>query len=170
MKKCTQCEIDKEISEFYKHAKSRGGRMARCRVCTKSNVNKNRASKIDYYREFDRKRTDDPKRVKMRKDYFEKNRKDPNWQARQRESRDKYLDKFAHKRSCHVIWGNYKRDHSIKPEPCSKCSSEIDLNAHHEDYTKPLEIIWLCKKCHGLRHREINEEIRNGVDWSRKGF
>jgi hypothetical protein len=27
--------------------------------------------------------------------------------------------------------------------------------AHHEDYDKPLEVVWLCQPCHKQRHKEI---------------
>lgn len=39
------------------------------------------------------------------------------------------------------------RSGKIKREPCLICGNEIS-EAHHEDYTKPLEIIWLCKEHH----------------------
>lgn len=37
----------------------------------------------------------------------------------------------------------------IKPSECSKCHRKIKLTAHHPDYSKPLEVIWLCYECHG---------------------
>jgi len=42
----------------------------------------------------------------------------------------------------------------IKKEPCNKCGSKNNLQMHHEDYSKPLEIIWLCLKCHREKHAE----------------
>ena len=45
----------------------------------------------------------------------------------------------------------------IKPSICSKCSKEIDslnLHAYHDDYDKPLEVIWLCIGCHFGLHKE----------------
>jgi hypothetical protein len=36
--------------------------------------------------------------------------------------------------------------------------------------TKPLEVTWLCKPCHGARHREINAMKRAGVDLTARGF
>jgi len=36
----------------------------------------------------------------------------------------------------------------IKPEICSNCPSKKQIEAHHTDYNKPLEVTWLCKKCH----------------------
>lgn len=40
----------------------------------------------------------------------------------------------------------------IKKEPCSICGYPV-AQAHHEDYLKPLEIVWLCANHHGELHR-----------------
>jgi hypothetical protein len=39
----------------------------------------------------------------------------------------------------------------IIPQPCEKCGSRGQ--SHHDDYSKPLEIRWLCTKHHGEVHR-----------------
>ena len=39
----------------------------------------------------------------------------------------------------------------VKPLICSKCGIGSKLEAHHDDYSKPLEVVWLCKKCHITR-------------------
>lgn len=35
---------------------------------------------------------------------------------------------------------------------CTKCDAP-NAHAHHHDYSKPLDVIWLCPPCHGLEHR-----------------
>ena len=40
------------------------------------------------------------------------------------------------------------RNKTLTKRCCEKCGSEKS-ESHHEDYSKPLEIIWLCKKHHG---------------------
>lgn len=45
-----------------------------------------------------------------------------------------------------------KRCGRIKEQPCAHCGSAEKLNMHHEDYSKPLEVIWLCRKCHIFTH------------------
>lgn len=42
----------------------------------------------------------------------------------------------------------------IRPTVCEKCGDMCKPQAHHEDYEKPLEVIWLCRPCHGKRHRK----------------
>ncbi len=40
----------------------------------------------------------------------------------------------------------------IKREPCVRCGRGDYVVAHHEDYSKPLEVIWLCRWCHNIEH------------------
>jgi hypothetical protein len=41
----------------------------------------------------------------------------------------------------------------ITREPCSICGEKAE--AHHEDYSKPLEVIWLCRKHHFELHKKV---------------
>lgn len=43
----------------------------------------------------------------------------------------------------------------VRPGCCEKCHSIGGrLHAHHVDYLKPLDVQWLCPKCHAAWHRE----------------
>lgn len=46
-----------------------------------------------------------------------------------------------------------------KPNNCSVCNENKKLEAHHEDYSKPYDVIWCCRTCHGkldVKRREAN--------------
>ena len=45
----------------------------------------------------------------------------------------------------------------LKKEPCEVCGS-LKVEAHHEDYNKPLEVNWLCSRHHKERERVIVED------------
>ena len=36
----------------------------------------------------------------------------------------------------------------VRPAKCQKCGKKKWVEAHHPDYDKPLDIEWLCIKCH----------------------
>jgi len=38
-------------------------------------------------------------------------------------------------------------------QPCSRCQNPKG-EAHHKDYSKPLDVIWLCRSCHTYVERE----------------
>lgn len=35
---------------------------------------------------------------------------------------------------------------------CAACRRKKDLEAHHYDYDRPLDVSWLCVKCHKAAH------------------
>ena len=40
----------------------------------------------------------------------------------------------------------------FRPDNCSECGVKCTPHGHHEDYSKPLVVEWLCKICHRARH------------------
>ena len=43
----------------------------------------------------------------------------------------------------------------IKKKPCVVCGSPKS-QGHHEEYSKPLEVTWLCAVCHKKHHQKTN--------------
>ena len=43
-----------------------------------------------------------------------------------------------------------------KPDHCQNCGKKTRLEAHHHDYSKPLDVIWVCRPCHNQIHVNIN--------------
>lgn len=39
---------------------------------------------------------------------------------------------------------------------CNFCNIDLATERHHPDYSKPLEVLFVCKKCHSKLHRRIN--------------
>jgi len=35
-----------------------------------------------------------------------------------------------------------------KPDKCTLCKSSRSLRAHHSDYDRPLDVLWVCESCH----------------------
>jgi len=43
----------------------------------------------------------------------------------------------------------------VRPSKCQRCNKRRKVHAHHDDYTKPLDVNWLCSRCHGRLHSEV---------------
>lgn len=48
--------------------------------------------------------------------------------------------------------GNALRDGKIEKEPCFMCGATENIHGHHHDYSKPLDVTWLCARCHHRLH------------------
>jgi predicted Zn-ribbon and HTH transcriptional regulator len=67
------------------------------------------------------------------------------------------------KRSAHVIYAAaIKAGTLIRKTECEDCGSTSDrkLHGHHEDYDKPLDVVWLCHPCHRRRHSYIMSGLK----------
>ena len=128
------------------------GRLNKCKECNKKDVRKNRADNIDHYREYDKQRGMRPDRIKMREKY----QGTPEGRESVRRSKAKWLENNTVKRAAHIIIRNALRaGRIIKPNGCSACGETGKrIEGHHDDYAKPLEVRWLCSKCHTTWHRE----------------
>lgn len=70
-----------------------------------------------------------------------------------RQRADQILNPTKH-RARQQVSEAVKKGLLIRPGACSQCAaSDVPIQAHHPDYAKPLEVLWLCTKCHGAAHR-----------------
>ena len=150
MKNCFKCNTLKELSEFYRHPQMLDGHVNKCKECNKSDVRANRAGKIDYYRNYDHGRNMRPDRVKARREYIVTDA----GKAATKRSRTAYRKRFPNAYRAKLKFGNALRDKKIHRQySCSKCSSDIRIEGHHDDYSKPLDVRWLCMICHRAWHK-----------------
>ena len=65
-----------------------------------------------------------------------------------------YIAKNPQKKSAQLQVQNSIRDGRLLRMPCTLCGNPKS-EGHHEDYSKPLDVIWLCRKHHRERHKEM---------------
>lgn len=157
MKSCFKCGCEKPLSEFYKHAQMADGYLNKCKECTKRDVSKNYRDNIDYYKEYERKRSSMPHRVMAREEYA----KSDAGKAAGNACKERWSRRNPIKRMASIIVGNAVRDGKIiKPDSCSECGSYPKrLHGHHDDYAFPLVVRWLCPGCHNKWHKENGEGL-----------
>jgi len=44
----------------------------------------------------------------------------------------------------------------VRPPACEECGTSCKPHGHHEDYKRPLVVVWLCTACHYRRHRTVH--------------
>ena len=140
-KECFKCKTVKPLGDFYKHPQMPDGRVNKCKECNKNDVTANRNKNLEKIRAYDRARGKEPERIKAN---TEVNRA---WRAEDRRRT------YAHNMVARAI-----RSGSLLRQFCCRCG-EAKTVAHHEDYDKPLEVMWLCQPCHKQRHKELKEEF-----------
>lgn len=165
-KKCFKCNKIKSISNFYKHPGMKSGYLNKCKECNKKDVQENYRNNIDYYREYERNRASLPHRKEACRIYNKthpekireiKKRWNKNNSDKIKLSRKKYKDHYPEKSKAHAILGNAIKYKHIFKKPCKFCG-ELKVEAHHADYSKPLDITWLCIKCHKDLHIKLRQE------------
>lgn len=48
----------------------------------------------------------------------------------------------------------------VRPDRCESCKRKRKhIEAHHDDYAKPLDVRWLCRKCHGKEGKTYRSRV-----------
>lgn len=138
-KECFKCHTVKPLTEFYKHPNMGDGHLNKCKECTKNDANKHRSDNLEKIREYDRERGKLAHRIALRTEVTRA------WRAEDKRRQ------IAHNAVLNAI-----RTGKLERSPCVRCGENKSI-AHHEDYDKPLEVMWLCQPCHKQRHKELKE-------------
>jgi hypothetical protein len=125
MKKCFKCNEVKDLSGFYPHKQMADGYLNKCKECARNDA----ALQL------------------------EKNKLNPEWLDKEKErARLKQLKLKGKPRI--IIYAEIKRkitNGEINKLPCAVCGN-AKAQGHHEDYSKPFDLVWLCIRHHQYRH------------------
>jgi len=130
MKTCFNCGKKKPIDEFYKHKKMADGHLNKCIECIKAYAIERRNGPTgEKIRAYDRARG---------------NRQSCSYVQEYRASNpEKY--------KAHSLVNAAMKRGAIKKHACFVCGSE-KTEAHHPDYSSPLDVVWLCARHHKQAH------------------
>jgi hypothetical protein len=139
MKTCFKCLTAKPLTAFYKHAMMADGHLNKCKECTKTDVKKHRQDNWQYVRDYDRLRASQPHRVAKAKEIQTR------WKAQHPERRAAQLQvQYA------------LRKGTLQKTPCMVCGDKAE--SHHPDYSRPLDVVWLCPAHHKQAHALVSVE------------
>ena len=123
-KRCKKCGEDLPLKAFQREALNRDGLRGSCKACHRVREMAWRHANRD--------------RVAKTQQRWRSRRGDP--------------EKV---RARNAVSGAVKRGELRKPERCEQCGAEAEshrIHGHHHDYSKPLDVEWLCVGCHLAAH------------------
>lgn len=130
-KVCSACKEDLPREHFYRDRRTSSGLQGYCKECQRG---KNRESRPKYR---------ERQRIYARTHRTIENARN----ARQRANHPERIR--ARKRVQKAV--DFGR--LVRPDVCERCGKTGEIHAHHEDYAKPLDVIWLCLSCHSKTWR-----------------
>lgn len=150
---CKSCGETKAKDEFYVSNKNV------CKECIKERVRINRLSNLDYYREYERRRSNKPERIAARKSYAQTEA----YRVAHLKACESWRLTNPRRRYANGVISKLIKSGLLKKQPCLICRNEIS-EAHHFDYGLPENVIWLCDQHHKEAHKidkEINRQIKH---------
>jgi transcription elongation factor Elf1 len=140
MKTCFKCNTEKPLSEFYKHFGMADGHLNKCKQCTKNDAFEQRHGKCrERILSYDRERASQPHRIEKKRAYAKK-----------------YDTEKRHQKNANLIVYRALKAGKIQKLPCLICGENSE--AHHPDYSKPLDVVWLCSAHHKQAHALTRNE------------
>lgn len=146
MKTCSRCEENKPEDQFGKNSSASDGLNSACKACLNA-YQKDRREKMNASKPAEWKKKSADKAAYMRK-WHEKN---PGYRTRAKQAwLQLHPDRLAVKEKVRYA----VRTGKLQKLPCWTCGDE-KVEAHHYDYSKPLDVVWLCRKHHVELHKSV---------------
>uniref|UniRef100_A0A6M3M030 Putative baseplate protein n=1 Tax=viral metagenome TaxID=1070528 RepID=A0A6M3M030_9ZZZZ len=140
---CKQCNTSKDAAEFYKSTPNR------CKECIKERVRAHRQENLERVRAYDRMRGSMPHRVAAREEY----RKTPAFAKSHEAAVKRWGARHPERKRASTAVHNAIRDGKLIPWPvCAVPECCGKPHGHHPDYSRPLDVVWLCDKHHKEAH------------------
>lgn len=145
---CNKCDAEKDADTgFYVNDKT-------CKECRKAAVRENYRKNREHYREYEKGRASLPHRIFSRREYA----RTEAGKAAGNRAKVSYLERNPKKREAHNRVSNAIRDGKLVKQPCEICGYKV-VHAHHDDYSKPLDVRWLCITHHNEWHNQNGEAV-----------
>ena len=146
-KTCTKCGDLLPVVRFSRDSKSHDGLQHVCKACFSEYNARRYASRPDDFKKAVREyRADNPEAVlATRMSTF---RRRPSKSAARR-----------------CVEAAVAAGVLAKPHKCESCGGynpdqrQWAIHAHHLDYSNPLDVVWLCPKCHAHAHMELRRTL-----------
>lgn len=130
-KTCFKCQRLLPLPAFYAHLQMADGHLNKCKDCTRRDVQTHREQHREQWRAWDHRR------------YLNGRHPAPRGKPQRRAQM--------------FVNNAIQRGKMQKPTSCTLCGFQAtaarQIHAHHADYTKPLDVTWVCQPCHGKLHR-----------------
>ena len=145
-KRCFRCGIVKELEEFHRHPQMADGHLGKCKVCARQDAKKYGAARYanpqlrEHDKEWQRQYSKTPEGREAKAKY----RQTPQhkrYQAAYQKARRHGKDNTQY--LARAVVGNAIREGRLTRQPCEVCGSKAE--AHHSDYSRPLDVRWLCR-------------------------
>ena len=153
IKHCPKCSLDLPREQFSKNSSRRDGLQGYCKRCSgnakKSSVTKKPEQYAEAAARYKRAHRD-----RINAATRERRKRNPE-KARAGDLRDRQ----AHPERARARWAvgdAIRAGKLVRPTRCSRCDHEGSVEGHHPDYSRPLCVVWVCRKCHLEIHNEAN--------------
>lgn len=70
-----------------------------------------------------------------------------------------YANRYPERNKANIALSNAIRDGRVARDPCHCCGA-AEVEGHHADYSKPLDVTWLCIEHHNQLHNEHAAHLR----------
>lgn len=140
MKTCSKCGVRKHTGDFWKADNTADGLRCQCKDCMRAYA-RTPAMRLAQQRYRDSPVARESSRLALKK-YYQASK------GKRAIKRNYEWRKQTGRKRIYALVANH-----LEKCPCEVCGKTIGVQAHHDDYSKPLIVRWLCARHHMQIHK-----------------